>query len=456
MAPSPENSALRNEAEQRHVARDFSFQHGTQQVERRKGAGPDRGRLLHELQVRQLELEIQNESLVRANAKLEQSKASIESGPQRYAELYELAPLALFTLAPEGLVLNANQLGAARLTDAGMAAGPAASLRFAALLTDASLPAFDAFLTQLFAGPDSGKRNCEVRLRASQDDAGQVIELTGMARAGQTACDVAVVDITSRIQVHAEIEQLNKTLHLRVAQLAEANSELDAFSSSVAHDLQTPLSALESFLSLLERALLESNPAQVQHCVQRMAAVIEQMNQLTTGLLTLARIGHSELHLQTVNLSELSSEVIQNLRENEPLRQVTVHIQPGIHAQGDPLLLRQALSNLLGNAWKFTQHETQANIVFGAEEQADGEIFYFVRDNGVGFDMARARRLFDPFERLHPNTEYAGTGVGLATVKRIVARHGGHISAQAQPGQGATFRFSLGPPPEVRAIELVT
>lgn len=265
---------------------------------------------------------------------------------------------------------------------------------------------------------------------------------------------MAMVDITERMRVQAEMEQLNKTLHLRLAQLAEANSELDAFSSSVAHDLQTPLAALDSFLSLLERALLEDSPAQVQHCVQRVRAVMEQMNQLTVGLLELARVSRSELHLQAVNLSELAREVMRDLNESEPLRQVAVHIQPDILVQGDPLLLRQALINLLGNAWKFTQHQAQASIFFGAEAQADGEIFYVVRDNGAGFDMAHANRLFGAFARLHAASEFAGTGIGLATVKRIVTRHGGSISAQAQPGQGATFRFTLRPSPELRTIEL--
>ena len=447
MAPPPENNLLRQEAEQRLAAHDFSVQQPTL----RAVDGPDRERLLHELQVRQLELEIQNESLAQTNAKLELSKAEIQRGLQRYADLYELAPLAFFTLAPDGEVIKTNQLGTAHLLDAGSATS---GVRFTALVAEASLPAFNAFMTQLFMVTAAAKKTCEVHLRARPGQAGQIVELTAMAQPGQAGCNVVMVDLTERLRAQAEIEQLNQTLHLRVAQLAEANSELDAFSSSVAHDLQTPLAALDSFLSLLERALLEDSPAQVQHCVQRIGAVMEQMNQLTAGLLKLARIGRSELHLQAVNLSDLARTVMRDLQENEPLRQVAVHIQPDILVQGDPLLLRQALSNLLGNAWKFTQHQAQASIHFGAEAQADGEIFYVVRDNGVGFDMAHASRLFGTFERLHSTSEFAGTGIGLATVKRIVARHGGGISAQAQPGQGATFRFTLGAPPDLRAIEL--
>lgn len=230
-------------------------------------------------------------------------------------------------------------------------------------------------------------------------------------------------------------------------EIAVASAELDDFAATAAHDLQMPLAALDGFRTQLEQALIEGDLGQAQYCLQRIGDVTGQMKQLTAGLLTLARVGHVELHRQPVNLSSLAQQVIDDLRQQEPLRQVLVQIEPDLTVQGDPVLLRQALHNLLGNAWKFTRHQPQASIYVGAEHSTDGQTYYVVRDNGVGFDMAHAQRLFKPFERLHTQAEFAGSGIGLATVQRIVSRHGGEISAKARPGQGAVFRFSLTPPP---------
>lgn len=230
-------------------------------------------------------------------------------------------------------------------------------------------------------------------------------------------------------------------------EFAVVPATLDDFASSAAHDLQMPLAALDGFRMQLEHALIEGDQGQAQYCLQRIGDVTRQMKQLTAGLLTLASVGHVDLHRQPVNLSSLAQQVIDELREQEPLRQVLVQIEPELTVQGDPVLLRQALHNLLGNAWKFTRHQPQASIYVGAEHSADGQTFYVVRDNGVGFDMAYAPRLFKPFERLHSQEEFAGSGIGLATVQRIVSRHGGDISAKGKPGQGAVFRFSLSPPP---------
>jgi signal transduction histidine kinase len=232
-------------------------------------------------------------------------------------------------------------------------------------------------------------------------------------------------------------------------EFAVISQEFDDFASSAAHDLQLPLAALEGFRAQLEHALSEGNHSQAQHCLQRIGEVTLQMKQLTEGLLNLARAGHAELHRQIVNLSAMAQAVVDELRAQEPLRQVLVHIEPDMAVQGDPVLLRQLLRNLLGNAWKFTRPQAQASIYMGAEHATDGQIHYVVRDNGVGFDMALAPRLFKPFERLHSQPEFAGSGIGLVTAQRIVSRHGGQISAKGSPGQGAVFRFSLAPAPAV-------
>lgn len=399
--------------------------------------------LLHELQVRQLELEIQNEALQQGNAALERAKADIEAGLQRYLALYELAPLAYFTLDSQGLVLKTNHLGQARL---GQALHTVRPQRFAALLEEASLPVFHDFLQKIFKSQGQDVREkCELSLRARPGHPAATVEVTGIAVAGQASCNIAMVDMTDRIAAGQEIERLNEALEMRVAQLAEANDDLEAFSSAVAHDLQTPLTALDGFRVLLERALQEGDSALAHHCTQRIGMLISQMGQTTSGLLSLARVSRDALQWADCDLTQMSTEIVQALREHNPTRQVEVIIEPGLHAYGDPALLRQLLANLLGNAWKFTSAKPLARIQLTRDTASRGgrQRYFVLEDNGAGFEMAQAGRLFGAFERLHSPSEFPGSGIGLATVKRIVTRHGGHISACGVPGQGARFRFSL-------------
>lgn len=399
--------------------------------------------LLHELQVRQLELEIQNEALQQGNAALEHAKADIEAGLQRYSALYELAPLAYFTLDSRGLVLKTNKLGQARLGQGLHASSPQ---QFAALLEEASLPIFDDFLQKIFQPQvQEVSEKCELRLRAGPGYLPAAVEVTGVAVAGQASCNVAMVDMTDRIAAAQEIERLNEALEMRVSQLGEANDDLEAFSSAVAHDLQTPLTAMDGFRVLLERALHEGDSAQARHCAQRIGTLIAQMGQTTSGLLSLARVSRGALHWADCDLTQMSAEIVQALREHNPTRHVEVELEAGLHVYGDPALLRQLLANLLGNAWKFTGGRTDARIRLVSEivKGPSRCRCFVIEDNGAGFEMAHAGRLFGAFERLHSASEFPGSGIGLATVKRIVARHGGHISAWGVPGQGARFRFSL-------------
>ncbi len=406
----------------------------------------NRADLLHELQVRQIELEVQNEALQQGFAALERAKADIEAGLKRYAALYELAPLAYFTLDPAGLVLKTNRMGQARLGQPMPEKGPQ---QFAALLEETSLIAFDLFLHQIFeakAEEPEPRKLCELRLRSQVDQMGSTVEMTGMALAGQLTCNVAMVDVTERIEARQEIERLNGALEMRVSQLGLANDDLEAFSSAVAHDLQTPLTAMDGFRVLLERALREDEADQAQHCASRIGTLIGQMGQTTSGLLALAHISRGPLEWADCDLTRMALDIVQTLREHTPQRVVQVEVQPGLHAYGDPALLRLLLTNLLGNAWKFTSAQPQAHIRLTRDDSATGparQACFVVEDNGAGFDMAHADRLFGAFERLHSPSEFPGSGIGLATVKRIVTRHGGHISASGSPGQGARFRFSL-------------
>jgi signal transduction histidine kinase len=225
------------------------------------------------------------------------------------------------------------------------------------------------------------------------------------------------------------------------AEVAEhATKELEAFSYSVAHDLRAPLRGINGFSAALLEDVGDKLGPDAKNQLQRISAGAVRMGELIDALLGLSRLSRAELTRQPVNLTKLANDVIAQLRSNEPARNVRCVVQGGVMSRGDPQLLRALFDNLLGNAWKFVAKRDDAVIEFG---QRDGAVF-FVRDNGAGFDMAYAAKLFVPFQRLHATTEYAGTGIGLATVQRIVRRHGGRIWAEGEVDKGATFYFTLG------------
>jgi signal transduction histidine kinase len=226
------------------------------------------------------------------------------------------------------------------------------------------------------------------------------------------------------------------------AELEAANKELQAFSYSVSHDLRAPLRSIDGFsLALLEdyeNKLDDDGKDQLQ----RIRAATVRMGQLIDGMLNLARISRAEMIRESVNLSSLAQEIASELQSSQPERQAAFIIPANVRVKGDRILLRVVLENLLGNAWKFTLERPNARIELGTKP--DGrETIHFVRDNGAGFDMRHADKLFGVFQRLHRQSEFPGTGVGLATVQRIIHRHGGRIWAEAKPGEGATFYFVL-------------
>ena len=234
------------------------------------------------------------------------------------------------------------------------------------------------------------------------------------------------------------VTTLERRVGERTAALEAANRELESFSYSVSHDLRAPLRAVNAAGHMLVEDYEQALDATARDHVARILAGTKRMGQLIDDLLDLARIARTPLRIRQVDLSALAAEVIGELRHRDPRRIVTVEIQPGLAAPGDPRLLRIVLENLLGNAWKFTARTASPQISFSYE---DGR--FCVRDNGAGFDMTYASRLFVPFQRLHGAQEFEGTGVGLATVDRIIRHHGGAISATSVVGQGATFTFTL-------------
>ncbi len=249
-----------------------------------------------------------------------------------------------------------------------------------------------------------------------------------------------------RREAEEKILQLNVELERRVLkrteQLEAANNELQAFSYSVSHDLRAPLRAIDGFSRMLHSHYGEMLDERGQHYIERIRAGSERMARLIDALLDLSRMNRTQLHFEMVNLSEIVDSIAHDLQSSEPDRNIQFHIEPNITVEGDSRLLHQLLENLIRNAWKFTQQENPATIHFGVTIH-NGKTAYFIKDNGVGFDMAYADKLFSPFQRLHSKEEFEGTGIGLATVQRIVHRHGGNTWAEGEVEKGATFYFTL-------------
>jgi len=252
----------------------------------------------------------------------------------------------------------------------------------------------------------------------------------------------AIRDITERKRAQDKIQDLNKEMERRNTELIAVNKELESFSYSVSHDLRAPLRAIDGFsLALLEDCQGRLGREERAH-LQRVRAAAARMGQLIDDMLTLARTARCEMVPQRVDLSRLAQEIASQLQKSEPKRQARFVIAPGLTVEGDRGLLRIVLENLLANAWKFTSRQPDARVELGSRRRDTQEV-YFVRDNGVGFDMRYVDKLFGAFQRLHDVSEFPGTGVGLATVQRIVHRHGGEVWAEGAVGQGATFYFIL-------------
>ncbi len=339
------------------------------------------------------------------------------------------------------------------------------TLEFAVILLDVKMPDMDGFETAaLIRERDKSRDTPIIFLTAADKTHTEAVRGYAVGAVDYLVKPVVPEFVRSKVSVFVELAKKSELLRrqaeqLRVGEqsareLAETraglvrelehkNQELESFSYAVSHDLRAPLRRIEAF----SRAVLESQherlDADGRRFFDRIREASRQMSQLIDDVLHLSKVSRTELRQQEVDLSALATAILERLREAEPDRVVEARIRPGVVVSGDGQLLRIALTNLLENAWKFTARQPEARIEFGLTSVA-GESTYFVRDNGAGFDMAYADRLFGPFQRLHLATEFPGSGIGLATVRRIMHRMGGRVWAEGLVGQGATFHFTLG------------
>jgi len=336
---------------------------------------------------------------------------------------------------------------------------------FAVILLDVKMPEMDGFETAtLIRQRDKSRHTPILFLTAADNTQTQAVRGYAVGAVDYLVKPVVPEFVRSKVAVFVELAKKTELLRRQAQLLAESeqaaldlaetraelvrdlehkNRELESFSYAVSHDLRAPLRRIDNF----SRAVLESQGDRVDESGRRFLSRIREasqhMSQLIDDVLYLSRVTRAELREQDVDLSAIATLILTRLQESEPARTVEPRIRPGVVVTGDGQLLRIALENLLENAWKFTSKQAESRIEFGVT-QASGEPTYFVRDNGAGFDMTYTDRLFGPFQRLHPQDEFPGSGIGLATVQRIIHRHGGQVWAEGLVGQGATFRFTLG------------
>ncbi len=385
------------------------------------------------------------ESLQRGIDERKRAEEKLTASEERFRATFEQAAVGIALVAPNGRWLRVNQrlceiVGYFReellqktFQDVTHSENPDAGIEYSRQLMAGEIQTYSVEKRLIRRDGSLAWINLTVSIvRNSSDDRAYFI--------------FVIEDIVGRKRAEEEIRKLNQELEQRVrertAQLEAANKELEAFAYSVSHDLRAPLRAIDGFSQALLDDYAPKLDAEGTRCLHRVRAASQRMGQLIDDMLNLSRVTRGEMRMEKVNLSNLAREIAAELVRCEPERKVSLTIAPDAVVIGDPRFLRVALENLLGNAWKFTSKRPEARIEFGVTEQ-EGRPVYFVRDNGAGFNMDYAGRLFGAFQRLHTPDEFPGTGVGLATVQRILHRHGGRVWAEGRVDQGATFYFAL-------------
>jgi PAS domain S-box-containing protein len=376
------------------------------------------------------------------NSERKHAEEALRDSEQRYRSLFANNPLPMWVYDIETFMfLDVNDAALRRY-------GYTLDEFLAMTIQDIQPPA-EAPLLEKVSKQASGLDTPELCRHLKKDGTIIDVEVTSHAIqfTGRQARLALANDVTARLRVEAQIRQLNEGLERRVvertAQLEAANHELESFSYSVSHDLRAPLRSIDGFSQALMEDYHDSLDAQAQDYLQRICGATQRMSELIDALLGLSRVTRAEVQREPLDLSAMAWTIAAELRRQDPVRGVEFVVTPQLSTEGDARLLRIVMQNLLGNAWKFTAHRDQVQIQFGARVLPDGIRAFFVHDNGAGFDMTYAEKLFGAFQRLHSTNEFPGTGIGLATVQRIIRRHGGQVWAEGKVGQGATFYFTL-------------
>jgi two-component system sensor histidine kinase/response regulator len=363
----------------------------------------------------------------------------------REANLYALDLILRGTAAEVVKVASGNDALAATL-----------DREFALAILDVQMPGMDGYeLAELLKADPKTMHLPIIFLTAAMGDEQHVFKGYESGAVDYIVKPYNPAVLLGKVRVFLELDRQRQELHRQKVLLEAANKELEAFSYAVSHDLRAPLRHMDGFSKALLDGYSDRIDEQGRHYLQRVRAGARQMGELIDDLLKLSRVARSEMKCERVDLSAMASRIAEELRAADPGRDVEFTIHKDVAVEGDASLLRAAMQNLLGNAWKFTGKVSgKGHIEFGAARNADcgvpnaelgdGVRVCFVRDNGAGFDMAFATKLFGAFQRLHRADEFEGTGIGLATVQRIIHRHGGHVWAKGAPGKGATFCFALG------------
>ncbi|MDI1240148.1 MAG: response regulator [Polaromonas sp.] len=384
------------------------------------------------------------QSRARRHRSLLAAEDTLRISEERFRLVVETSLDGFLQSLPDGTVVAANQAACTmfRMSEQQIRAAGIAGL------VDATDPAMAGLMTQIsrsarFRGELTCVRGDGTRFPAEASSSQHVNS------EGDVQGSVILRDITERKLAEQQILQLNAELETRVekrtAELTAATLELQAFSQALAHDLRQPYIAINGMTRLLEKEMAAGISERGRHYLQRIRAGVSQMNERTDSLLALAQLSRTQSRREQVDLGAMAGAILKSLQQQHPERLVASRVQTLPAVQADAGLVLHLLNTLLGNAWKFTSRQAHAEITVGSEPDTDGEIIFFVRDNGVGFDMAYADKLFTAFQRLHSPSEFAGAGIGLATARSIVTRHGGRIWATSAPGQGACFYFTLAP-----------
>lgn len=381
--------------------------------------------------------------VVRRELAREKSAVGALNSERQFRVLLRSAPDAIVVVDDSGLVKVINQ---AAMDLFGYSEEEFANLKVEQLLPERYRSPHVEYRQGYMLNPTVRPMGQSKELYAKHKDGREIpveISLSPLRRDDGASWVTAIVrDVSVQREHLRQINILNQQLESRSTELEAINKELEAFSYSVSHDLRAPLRAIDGFSHTVLRLYEDKIDEKGQDRLRRIRAAAQNMGKLIDDLLVLSRISRADVKVEQVDLTALAESILRGLEENDPNRKVSVEVEQGMTACADARLISVALTNLLSNAWKFTSHQDNPFIEVFTERQ-DGETVHAVRDNGAGFNMDYADKLFGAFQRLHDAGEFPGTGIGLATVQRVIHKHGGRVWAMAQEGLGATFYFSL-------------